>query len=435
MAMERSTAETLPLPPRLSASPTSSPATVGAHLTNAACASRIRRECRSPRSLLSRILGRGSSRFGCRLRIPRYCSSGAGAAAKEDAVEEVVAAPKVVASKQETEVRESPRSSLQGMKAAPEVSAASLGLGAGLVLLLSRGAAELSRMAELRAQMERLVMDVKAEARGSTRSDLSDGGHVDDGASVVKERIVFKDAGGEDAPLSRGSRDAASACGDAGVGDAAAALDQMEAELEAELKRLQVDSDHDDEEECVRPRRDHQLESEAKSDISSESGSLACVDIDGDQDIDAATECKEHEDNEEDDEEECVRPRRDHKLESEAKSDISSESRSPACVDIDGVLGDAARDCKEHEDNEEEEEGDTDEEDEESKACHGGVPARVLERRLHELLQSRHEQRIADLETELQRAQRKLRDKEREVSRWRDTANLVSNHKDESLLR
>ena len=122
-------------------------------------------------------------------------------------------------------------------------------------------------------------------------------------------------------------------------------------------------------------------------------------------------------------------------LQSEAKSDISSESRSPACVDIDGVLGDAARDCKEHEDNEEEEEGDTDEEDEDSKACDGGVPARVLERRLHELLQSRHEERIAELETELERAQRKLRDKEREVSRWRDTAKLVSRHKDESRLR
>jgi hypothetical protein len=146
-----------------------------------------------------------------------------------------------------------------GTKAVPEVSAASLGLGAGLVLLLSRGAAELSRMAELRAQMERLVMDVRAEARGSTRSDLSDGGHVDDGASVVKERIVFADAGGEDASLSRGSRDAASACG---VGDVVAAgMDQMEAELEAELTRLQLDSDDGDgEEECVTPRRDHQLE-------------------------------------------------------------------------------------------------------------------------------------------------------------------------------
>ncbi|XP_037450394.1 protein POLAR LOCALIZATION DURING ASYMMETRIC DIVISION AND REDISTRIBUTION-like [Triticum dicoccoides] len=380
MAMERSTAEVLPLQPHLSASPPSSPATVGALLTNAACASRIRRECRSPRSLLSRILGRGSGGFGCRMRIPRYCSSGAGAAAKEDAVEEEAAAPKVVmAAKQETEVRESPRSSLQGMKAAPDVSAASFGLGAGLVLLLSRGAVELSRMSELRAQMERLVMDVRAEARGSSRSDVSDG-HADDGASVVKERIVFADAGGgEDASLSRGSRDAASACGDAGVGNAAAAMDQMEAELEAELTRLQLDSDDDDEEECVRPRQDHQLESEAKSDISSESGSLACV-------------------------------------------------------HIDGVLGDAARDCKEHEYNEEEEE-EEDEEVKESKPCHGGVPARVLERRLHELLQSRHEQRIAELETELQRAQRKLRDKEREVSRWRDTAKLVSRHKDESRLR
>ncbi|KAM3244618.1 hypothetical protein ACQJBY_056118 [Aegilops geniculata] len=379
MAMQTSTAQPLPLPPRLSTSPPSSPATVGALLTNAACASRIRRECRSPRSLLARIFGRGSGGFGCRMRIPRYCSSGAGAAAEEDAVQEEVAAPKVVvASKQEAEVRESPRSSLQGLKAAPEVSAASLGLGAGLVLLLSRGAAELSRMAELRAQMERLVLDVSAEARGSSRSDLSDGGHVDDGASVVKERIVFADAGGEDASLSRGSRDAASACG---VGDVVAAgMDQMEAELEAELTRLQLDSDEGDgEEECVRPRRDHQLESEAKSDISSESGSLACV-------------------------------------------------------HIDGVLGDAARDCKEHEDNEEEE-GDTDEEDEDSKACDGGVPTRVLERRLHELLQSRHEERIAELETELERAQRKLREKEREVSRWRDTAKLVSRHKDESWLR
>jgi hypothetical protein len=114
---------------------------------------------------------------------------------------------------------------------------------------------------------------------------------------------------------------------------------------------------------------------------------------------------------------------------------MSSESGSPACVGIDGVLDDAARGCKEHEDNEEEEEGATDGEDEDSKACDGGVPARVLERRLHELRQSRHEERIAELETELERAQRKLREKEREVSRWRDTAKLVSRHKDESLLR
>jgi hypothetical protein len=90
----------------------------------------------------------------------------------------------------------------------------------------------------------------------------------------------------------------------------------------------------------------------------------------------------------------------------------------------------AAGECKEDDvaDIEEEEE-------EESTPCHFGVPALVLERRLHELLQSRHEERIAELETELQRAQRKLREKEREVSRWRDTAKLASRHKDESRLR
>jgi hypothetical protein len=77
------------------------------------------------------------------------------------------------------------------------VSAASLGLGAEQVLVLLLRAAELNRMAELRAQMERLVLDAKAaEARGG------DSRSVDDGDSVVKERIVFPDVGDEDVFLS-----------------------------------------------------------------------------------------------------------------------------------------------------------------------------------------------------------------------------------------
>ncbi|CAM0943477.1 unnamed protein product [Alopecurus aequalis] len=397
MAMERSTAQPLPRPPRLSASSTSSPATVGALLSNAAAGASVTpRECRSPRSLLSRILGRaGGGGFGCRMRLPRYCSSGA---AKKDAGEEG-AAPKVVASER-AEARDSPRGSLQGKKAAePELSAASLGLGAGLVLLLSKGAAELSRMAELRAQMERLVMDVKAEARGGGRSD-------DDGASVVKEPIVF--AGDENTFSSRGSRAAAASAGE----DAAAAMDQMEAELEAELTRLQLASDHDGE-DCATPQRDHKLESEAKSDVSSESGSPARVDQDGIV-IDYGTgECKEDD-------------------------DVSSESGSPGLVNHDGIVIDyGTGECKEDDDDDSdvEEEEENAEEAEETIRCHGGVPARVLERRLHELLQARHEERIAELETELECAQRKLREKEREVSRWRDTAKLASRHKDDSRLR
>uniref|UniRef100_A0ACD5YXS5 Uncharacterized protein n=1 Tax=Avena sativa TaxID=4498 RepID=A0ACD5YXS5_AVESA len=258
-----------------------------------------------------------------------------------------------------------------GKKAAPEVSAVSLGLGAGLVLLLSKGAAELSRMAELRAQMERLMMDARAaEARGGGARS------ADDSASVVKERIVFADSGDEDAFSSNGSRTAAASAGENG----AAAMDQMEAELEAELTRMQLASDYEGED--------------------------------------------------------CATPQQDQRLESEAKSDVSSESGSPVRVGQDGVVDYAAGECKDDDGTDaDEEEDEADEDEEESMPCHGGVPARVLERRLHELLQSRHEERIAELETELERAQRKLQEKEREVSRWRDTAKLASRHKDESRLR
>jgi hypothetical protein len=119
MAMEKITEQPLALPqsPRLSASASasSSPATVGALLNNAAAVAATGaapRECRSPRSLLSRFLGRGSGRFGCRMRLPRYCATRAGAVAKEDAGDEV-AAPNVVASNP-AEAQESPRGSLQG---------------------------------------------------------------------------------------------------------------------------------------------------------------------------------------------------------------------------------------------------------------------------------------------------------------------------------
>jgi hypothetical protein len=89
-------------------------------------------------------------------------------------------------------------------------------------------------------------------------------------------------------------------------------------------------------------------------------------------------------------------------------------------------------------DNEEGEEEEEDEDDDESNAKslpYGGVSARELERRLHELLRSRHEARIAELESELERARRKLRDTEREASRWRDNAKLATRFTDESRLR
>ncbi|XP_015064452.1 protein POLAR LOCALIZATION DURING ASYMMETRIC DIVISION AND REDISTRIBUTION-like [Solanum pennellii] len=57
-----------------------------------------------------------------------------------------------------------------------------------------------------------------------------------------------------------------------------------------------------------------------------------------------------------------------------------------------------------------------------------GVPAEELKRRLHELLQTRQEERIKELETALESTMQKLADKEKEVCWWRDTVKVISQH-------
>lgn len=57
-----------------------------------------------------------------------------------------------------------------------------------------------------------------------------------------------------------------------------------------------------------------------------------------------------------------------------------------------------------------------------------GVPAEELRRRLHELLQTRQEERIKELESALESTMQKLEEKEKEVCWWRDTAKVISQH-------
>jgi hypothetical protein len=269
--------------PRVSAS---SPPTVGTLLTRASAARD--RGCSSPRSLLSRILhggrGRSGAGFGCRIRLlPRYCASASAAAAKEDAIaaakhEEEDEPAEVEAAQPAPREPGGPRSSLG--TCAPlstvfppppciprpsdddddacvcvyvwragkqDALPASLGLGASLVLLLSKSAAELSRMAELRAQMERLLVDARADARSCTGRPSASGGRSDC-ASAVKGPVAR--AGGEDeddGALSRSD------------GDGGRDMDRMEAELEAELSRLQLQGASDVEDSPPSRRRDDQL--------------------------------------------------------------------------------------------------------------------------------------------------------------------------------
>ncbi|PON74558.1 Myosin heavy chain-related protein [Parasponia andersonii] len=59
---------------------------------------------------------------------------------------------------------------------------------------------------------------------------------------------------------------------------------------------------------------------------------------------------------------------------------------------------------------------------------HTGVRPIELERKLHELLELRQQERIKELEDALECAKQKLGEKEAEVSWWKDTARLISQH-------
>jgi len=70
-------------------------------------------------------------------------------------------------------------------------------------------------------------------------------------------------------------------------------------------------------------------------------------------------------------------------------------------------------------------EDDEQEDDDDDNAYYNGVSAVELERRLHELLHQRNRDRIEELEAALRRAEKKLVEKEMEVSLWKDTAKLA----------
>ncbi|XP_012443383.1 protein POLAR LOCALIZATION DURING ASYMMETRIC DIVISION AND REDISTRIBUTION isoform X1 [Gossypium raimondii] len=67
-------------------------------------------------------------------------------------------------------------------------------------------------------------------------------------------------------------------------------------------------------------------------------------------------------------------------------------------------------------------------EEEDRPDSHGGVPPCELERKLHELLETRQEQQIRELEAALETARQELREKEREISWWKETAHLMLKH-------
>ncbi|KAM0918441.1 hypothetical protein ACQ4PT_008969 [Festuca glaucescens] len=396
----------------------SSPASIRALLSRTAGGGAA--DCQqSPRSLLSRILlrggdhhggnggGGGGGTFGCRVRLPRRYSSTSsalsvgggvrkddGSAASEQSADDVGGAARVKVVERAPELPvDTPRSSLGSGRKKPEEELVSmnLGLGASLVLLLSKSAVELNRMVELRAQMEALASEMRQmtlpgneKQQGASAPAAASSTTSSQESTVIKDPIAAEDALSDN-------------CSGARTADrrAVAVLDhsQMEAELQAELGRLQMQhrAVHVEKRAIAPPMQGLELPPlhvKTKNHVPAvDSPSRSCVD-----DGDVVQENAEQEEEEEDDEEEEYDDEDDDDL-SEGHGAVVDGSSSPP---------------------------------------HGGVSARALERRLHELLQRRQQDQIVQLEAALDGAQRRLQEREREVVWWRDAAKLVSHRRDES---
>nr|CAB3469611.1 unnamed protein product [Digitaria exilis] len=421
----------LPPPPRMAAansSATAAAASIRAHLARSASGVDAQP---SPRSLLSRILLRGGGGdggssgggFGCRVRLPRRYGGGLKEERKEGSEQGETPRVKVVAPPPPPEMPlDTPRSSLGRKKPEEELVSMNLGLGASLVLLLSKSAVELNKMVELRAQMEALVSEIRqasparwkenatnhsAGAGPAASASQESNGSISSASATttaVKDPIAFPAADADVA--SNCSRTTTADDTNAVSGDptaAAVVIDQLEAELQAELQ--------------------------------AELGRMQMQRAAGTDRMIPPMQGLE------------VRILPLLKVKTKATDNTSSRRR---VVDDGGdankedgevVNGNNAEEQEEVDDEEEEEEyEEADDEDEGydedgTSPPHGGVSARALERRLHELLQKRQQERIVELESALDNAQRRLHEKEREVVWWRDAAKLVTHRRDEQQSR
>lgn len=106
-----------------------------------------------------------------------------------------------------------------------------IGMGAGLVLLLTRSGSELRKMAELRKEMESLMEDCKAAIQKNNQNpnpnpNLTSCGGSDSRAETEQSNLTDDGSHGGDAERRRSRR--------------SLKREEMEAELESELELLHI---------------------------------------------------------------------------------------------------------------------------------------------------------------------------------------------------
>ncbi|KAJ1698570.1 hypothetical protein LUZ63_007082 [Rhynchospora breviuscula] len=223
-----------------------------------------RKKSNSISSVLTKSESSGASKgFGCRVRFPIYSCSFVKGKEDEDWDEGEVNGMEVVSCKEVKREEErrgfelkfeseacmngnveqnigytsreiSNKISISSEKKDEDASL-NLGMGVGLMLLLSKSTTELSKMVELRKEMETLLVDLKNEIKNKNGQASTD--------NSSNAPVSLTSSGGNEnssvclIPL---QEDGASNLVDDRLEKSATEIDDIEAELEVELKRLEL---------------------------------------------------------------------------------------------------------------------------------------------------------------------------------------------------
>ncbi|KAG6521339.1 protein POLAR-like 1 isoform X1 [Zingiber officinale] len=394
--------------------PPSSSATSAAASTTAASF-----EAFSPRSLISRVLlpllrpsqarnaatEGGEQVVGCRVWLPRLSAG----------------------NRKETEKREAPPAAVAILETAieaagsrPEIAVNSgkinderslnLGMGVGLVYLLARSAAEMNKMVELRQEMEILLKDIKDELQSRdfpSNNSAESSNHASSVTNVKKsdcqisqdDEESFNSIREEDEALRRAEAEEEEKYERNRRVRRCLKMDEMEMELQEQLERLQWSFDGKASMELLLENHPQACESLTANYAAASSSQFGVSPHELTIKLNQLLQARRQEGISE--------------LESSFLSSSNNFSGSSGELGFNGELM-------------------------VEQTCSGsdcGVCAIELERRLHEVLEARQRERIVELESALRCAERRLRDKEREICWWRDTARLVAEHKKEVVSR
>ncbi|CAL9181648.1 unnamed protein product [Musa hybrid cultivar] len=360
----------------------------------------------SPRSLISRFLlslhrtsptrGGGGEGSGFRVRFPISSSNRRRTKEKrmtEEEEEEAKVEEPAMAASMEGKGIASGESNL-AIDAGKQSDAVSLnlGMGVGLVFLLTRSATEINKMEQLRVQMEILLKDIKDEMHNKgVSSHRAESNNV---ASSASNSYMEPEA------------ETRSTCATFTRNTARLSMHQMEAEMEVELQRLQCAVGR--KLSSLPPHRMLAAESADAPETFHGSFREAYEGGSGSGGIQCGVSAHE------------LTRKLNQLVQARQQEGIAELESSFNCTGNSHIGEDDGEVTQVHE---------------EDGGNYRGVSARELERRLHELLETRQRERIAELESALECAERQLREKESEVCWWRDTARLVSQHKSEAVHR